>query len=314
MPARAIASGTISFGLVSIPVKLFSASESQAGVSFNLLHAACRSRLKQQYVCTKDQEIVTRDQMVKGYEFQKDQYVVFTDDELKALSQESTRAIEIAEFVPMAEVDPLYYESPYYLAPDKGGDKAYHLLVMAMRKTGRAALARWCTRGRQHLVLLRAVAGGLVLHQLKYAQEVRPIAEVQIPMAAVKDQELELAVQFIDQLKSDRFQPEKYQDEVLAQLRAAIDHKVQGQEVVAAPEAPRGQIIDLMEALKASLQKSAAPGMAVVGTAPAAPDTDAAQPAAPTEPAEPAAATARKPARRAPRTPGESTPRRAAKG
>jgi DNA end-binding protein Ku len=297
MPARAIASGTISFGLVSIPVKLFSASESSAGISFNMLHGTCRSRLKQQYICSKDNEIVPRDQMVKGYEFQKDQYVVFTEEELKALSRESTRSIEIAEFVPAAKVDPLYFDHPYYLGPDKGGEKAYHLLAQAMTKTARSAIASWTTRGRQHLVLVRAVPGGLMLHQLKYAAEVRPIAEVQIPGAAVKAAELDLAVQFIEQLKNDKFEPEKYKDEVVEQMRAAIEQKVQGQEVVAAPEAPRGQIIDLMEALKASLQKNAGQSPAVIG-APAAPAE---------EPAE------RKPAKRAPRAPGEST-RRAAKG
>src|SRR5712692_2642373 len=156
MAARPIASGTVSFGLVSIPVKLYSAGESKSAVSFNLLHAKCKSRLKQQYVCPTDNEIVPRDQMVKGYEFAKDQYVAFTEEELKAMGQEAQRAIEITEFVPAEEVDPIYFDGAYYLGPDQGGDKAYHLLVRAMRETGRAALAKWAARGKQYLVLIRA--------------------------------------------------------------------------------------------------------------------------------------------------------------
>jgi DNA end-binding protein Ku len=259
MPARAISTQTISFGLVSIPVKLFSANESAAGVSFNLLHAKCRSRLKQQYVCPKDEEIVPRDQMVKGYEFAKDQYVVFSEEELKALSMEGTRAIEIAEFVPVAQVDPIYFDNAYYLGPDKGGEKAYRLLRDAMHKTGRGAIARWVTRGRQYLVLLRAASGGIVMQQLRYAAEVRPMSEIPIQDAVIKDAELALATQIIDQLATEAFDPSKYQDEVAGQVHALIEQKVSGQEIVAAPEAPRGQIIDLMEALKASLAKKPAP-------------------------------------------------------
>jgi DNA end-binding protein Ku len=253
MSARAISSGTISFGLVSIPIKLYSSSESAAGISFHMLHGKCRSRLKQQYVCPTDNEVVPRDQMVKGYEFTKDQYVIFTEEELKAVSQEATRAIEIAEFVPAAQVDPIYFDTAYYLGPDKGGEKAYRLLRDAMQKTGRAALASWCTRGRQYLVLLRPIAGGIVLQQLRYSNEIRPLSEIPIQEAPVKDAELELATQIIDQLAVDEFAPEKFKDGVAEALRAAIEQKVSGQEIVAAPEAPRGQIIDLMEALKASL-------------------------------------------------------------
>src|SRR5512140_354423 len=153
MPARSISTGTLAFGMVSIPIRLYSAGEAASAVSFNLLHGKCQSRLKQQYVCPKDGEIVPRDQMVKGYEFAKDQYVVFSEEELKSMAEETQKAIEITEFVPAATVDPVYFDRAYYLGPDEGGAKAYRLLCEAMKQTGRAALARWSARGKQYLVL-----------------------------------------------------------------------------------------------------------------------------------------------------------------
>jgi DNA end-binding protein Ku len=254
MAARSIGTATISFGLVTVPVRLYTASESSAAISFNMLHGKCNSRLKQQYICTKDEEIVPRDQMVKGYEFAKDQYVTFTDAELKAMAEESTRAIEITEFVPVQKVDPIYFESAYYLGPDKGGERAYTLLAAAMRQTGRSALAKWAARGKQYLVMLRPVEKGLVMQVLLYADEVRPFEEVPVGDTAVKDAELKLAVQLIDQITAEEFHPENYEDEVRKRYNAAIQEKVQGREITtAAPEEPKAQIIDLMEALKASL-------------------------------------------------------------
>jgi DNA end-binding protein Ku len=258
MAARSIASGTVSFGLVSIPIKVFSAGESKAAVSFNLLHGKCKSRLKQQYNCPACNETVARDQMVKGYEFSKDQYVTFTEDELKALAEESQRAIEITEFVPAAAVDPIYFDGAYYLGPDKGGEKAFHLLVQAMLRSGRCALAKWAARGKQHLVLIRATSQGLVLQQLLYADEVRSMAEIPVGEAEVKDAELTLAVQLVEQIASDQFRPEAYEDEAKKRTLEAIQRKVEGQEITAAPERPRAQVIDLMEALKASLAGRAA--------------------------------------------------------
>jgi DNA end-binding protein Ku len=253
MASRSIGSGTVSFGLVSIPVRLYAAAESKSAISFNMLHAACKTRLKQQYICPKDNEIVTRDQMVKGYEFSKDQYVTFTDDEIKALQEESNRAIEITEFVPAQTVDPIYFDGAYYVGPDKGGERAYHLLAEAMRQTGRSALAKWAARGKQYLVLVRAVKGGLVMQQLVYADEVRSFSEVPVGDAEVKDSELKLALQLVEQIASDEFRPESYEDDVRKRMHAAIQRKVEGQEVAVAPEQPRAQIIDIMEALKASL-------------------------------------------------------------
>jgi DNA end-binding protein Ku len=255
--ARAIAGGTISFGLVSIPVKLYSATQAQAGVSFNMLHGKCGTRLKQQYICPHDSEIVSRDQMVKGYEFAKDQYVTFTPDELKALEEKSKETIEISEFVPLDKIDPVYFDKPYYLGPEKGGEKAYKLLSEAMRETGRSGLARYSARGKQYLVLLRPLAdqgGGLVMQQLLYSDEVRPFSEVPIADAEVKESELKLAMQLIDQIASETFDPTQYRDEVKDRIEEDIKRKVEGQEIaVSAPEPEPARIIDLMEALKASL-------------------------------------------------------------
>ena len=258
MPARPIASGTISFGMVSIPVKLFSAAESAAAVSFNLLHNKCKTRLKQQYICPRDNEIVPRDQMVKGYEFAKEQYVAFTDEEIKAMQEEANRSIEITEFVPLAKVDPIYFDGGYYLGPDKGGEKAYKLLREAMTQTGRSALARWAARGKQYLVMIRPVKDGLVMQQLLYADEVKAFSEVGVPDAELKESELKLAVQLVEQIATDEFRPENYEDDVRKRMHEAIQRKVEGQEITAAPEQPRAQIIDLMEALKASLAGKAA--------------------------------------------------------
>jgi DNA end-binding protein Ku len=256
--ARAIATGTISFGLVSIPVKLYSATQASAGVSFNLLHAKCGSRLKQQYICPRDNEQVGRDQMVKGYEFAKDQYVTFTTEELKSLEEKATQTIEIAEFVPMDKTDPVYFDKAYYLGAEKGGEKAYRLLSEAMRETGRAGLARYAARGKQYLVLLRPSAdGGLVMQQLLYADEVRPFSDVPMNDAEVREPELKLAKQLIDQIAVETFEPTKYEDDVRKRIEADIQRKVEGQDIaVSGPEPEPAPIIDLMEALKASLGKS----------------------------------------------------------
>jgi DNA end-binding protein Ku len=255
--ARSLSKGTLSFGLVTVPIQLYSAGESQAAVSFNLLHGKCHSRLKQQYICPQDEEIVTRDQMVKGYEFAKDQYVVFTEEELKAMAEETSRTIEITEFVPAAKVDPVYFEGAYYLGPDKGGERAYALLAAAMRETGRSALAKWAARGKQYLVMVRAVEKGLVMQVLHYADEVRPISEVPIGDTAVKEAELRLAIQLVEQIATDEFHPESYEDTVRKRYLEAIQQKVEGQEITAAaPDAAPAQIVDLMEALKASLARS----------------------------------------------------------
>jgi DNA end-binding protein Ku len=260
MAARSIGTGTISFGLVSIPVKLFTTSESGTGISFNLMHEKCKSRLKQQYICPKDQELVERSAMVKGYEYAKDQYVIFNEEELKALEEAASKTIAITEFVPLAKVDPLYFEKAYYLGPDKGAEKSYRLLSKAMRETGRCALAKYAARGKMYLVLLRPMEDGLCMQELRYADEVKAFSEIPRGEGDVKDAELKLAKQLIDQIAAEEFKPENYRDEVKDRILVQIQRKVQGEAVRVEPEAaPQGQIIDLMEALKASLAKGAEP-------------------------------------------------------
>jgi DNA end-binding protein Ku len=263
MAARPIATLTVSFGLVSIPVKLYSATEASRAISFNLLHKACGSRLKQQYVCVKEEVIVPREDMVKGYEFEKDQYVQFTPEELKLLEEAGTHTADIAEFVPIESIDPVYFDKAYYLAPDKGGAKPYALLAKALRESKRCALGRWAARGKQYIVMIRPADGGLVMQQLLYAGEVRSMKELEIPATEVKDAELKLAQQLIEQQASEKFDPTTYTDEVRARVEAAVQKKVEGQEITMV-DAPEGgaEVIDLMEALRASLGKKKAPAPA----------------------------------------------------
>jgi DNA end-binding protein Ku len=238
MSARALGNASISFGLVSIPVKLYTASNTSSAISFNLMHRKCGSRLKQQYICSKEETIVPRDEMVKGYEFNKDQYVLFTEEELKAFEEQATQTIEVTEFVPIDSVDPVYYDKPYYLGPDKGGAKPYRLLAEVMKETGRVALAKYAARGKQYLVMLRPSGEGLVMQQLLYADEVRSFSEVPLDTAEVKDGELKLARLLVEESSSDVFRPEAYEDEVRKRVQVALDRKVQGGQfaVTAAPK------------------------------------------------------------------------------
>src|SRR3982751_4145059 len=259
MAARSIASLTVSFGLVSIPVRLFSPTEGSRAISFNLLHKTCGSRVKQQYFCVKEEVPVSREEMAKGYEFQKDQYVMFSSEELKALEEAGTHTAEITEFVPMDSIDPVYFDKAYYLGPDKGGAKPYALLARALRDTKRCALGRWAARGKQYIVMIRPVEDGLVMQQLLYAAEVRSIKDIDIPKTEVRDAELKLAQQLIEQQAADAFDPSAYKDEVRERIEAAVQKKVEGQEItMAEPAQPGAQVIDLMEALRASLEKKPA--------------------------------------------------------
>lgn len=252
--ARAIATGTISFGLVAIPVKLFSSSESDAKVRFNTIHEPCGSRVRQKLYCPTHDEIVPREELVKGYEFAKDQYVIFTPDELKAMEMQATHSIDIKAFVPISAVDPIYFEKAYYLGPSDGGDKPYVLLSEVMKKTERAALAKYAARGKDYLVLLRPYEDGLVMQQLKYDSELRAFDEVPESDIEVAEAELALAEQIVDQISTDTFSPEAFADSVQEEMAAAIEQKVAGKEVtIAAPDEQKAQVIDLMAALKASL-------------------------------------------------------------
>ena len=257
MPPRSIGSGAISFGLVSIPVKLYVATSSQAP-SFHLLHAKCGNRIRQQRVCPVDNEVVERDQLVKGYEFAKDQYVRVTDDELKALEGEASEAIEISEFVPLSKVDPIYFERSYYLGPDKGGEKAYRLLTDTMTQVGKVALAKFVMRGKENLVIVRAAQKGLMMHTMYFANEVRSFDEIpKGESAKITGAETSLAIRLIDELSNDEFEPEKYHDEYSERVLKLVNEKAEGKEItLAQPVAQRGQVIDLMAALKESLEKT----------------------------------------------------------
>ncbi len=256
--ARSIGSLTISFGLVAIPVKLYSATQSGSAISFNLLHKGCGSRLKQQYICQKEGVIVERDDMVKGYEFAKDQYVTFSPEEIKALEEVGTHAVEISEFVPVESIDPVYFDKTYYLSPDKGAGKPYGLLTEALRQAQRCAVGRWAARGKAYIVILRPVGDVLAMQQLHFAGEVRNATEIDVPKSDVKPAELKLAQQLIDSQTSAKFDPTAYSDDVRARVEAAIQGKVEGQEISVAEAAPasEGKVIDLMEALRASLEKT----------------------------------------------------------
>src|SRR5438067_13587030 len=251
---RAMATAQVAFGLVSIPVKLFSAAESSERISFNMIHKDCGNRIQQQLFCPTDERTIDRSEVVKGYEFARGQYVLFTEDELKALEEKATQTIEISEFVPREAIDPIYFSKAFYLAPDKGGDRAYTLLGKALEETGRWALAKYAARGKQYLVILRPLGKGMVMQQLYYPNEIRAIDELDLGEAIIKDNELKMAVQLAEMGAADEFHPENYRDEVSDRIKAMIQQKIEGEEITSnMVEQPKAQVIDLMEALKRSL-------------------------------------------------------------
>ncbi|HKO22796.1 MAG TPA: Ku protein [Candidatus Eisenbacteria bacterium] len=256
MPLHSIGSGTLSFGLVSIPVKMFTAASS-ANVSFNLLHEKCGGRIKQQMVCPTCNVTVERSSLVRGYEFSKDQYVQFTDEELKSVEGEASEIIDIAEFVPLEQVDPIYFEKSYYLGPDKGGAKAYRLLCDAMEKSQKVALAKFVMRGKESIVLIRPSQEGLMLHTMYFSDEVRDFNEIDKGSdASIRAGELDLAVKLIGELSADSFKPDAYADEYRGRVLAMAQEKIEGKEITATgPKVERTQVIDLMDALKQSLER-----------------------------------------------------------
>lgn len=260
MAARPVGNGNISFGLVSIPVRLFPATRSKS-VSFNLLHGKDLSRIQQKIFCPVEGAIIERSELVRGYEVAKDRYVTFTDEELKTLEAHGAdHAIEITEFVPLAQIDPLYFENAYYLGCEPASAKAYRLLAEAMTATGRVALGRFTMRGKEHVVVIRPYEKGLMLHTIYYADEVRPVEEIDRgAQEAVKESELGLAQRLIDELTAKKLDLSKYHDTFRERVVEAAQQKIAGEQVSEAPEAPRrGQVIDLMAALKASLAKRGA--------------------------------------------------------
>jgi DNA end-binding protein Ku len=266
---RAIATGQIAFGLVSIPVKLFSAAETSEKISFNMLHKDCGSRIQQQLFCPRDERTIDRTEVAKGYEFSKGQYVLFNEDELKALEEKSTQQIDITEFVKSDQIDPIFFAKPYYLGPDKGGSRAYSLLARALEETGRWAVAKYAARGKGYLVVIRPLGKGLVMQQLYYPNEVRSIDEIDLGDTDVKENELRMAVQLAEMSASDSFDPAQYRDEVQERMRGLIQQKIEdGQEITnALVEEPKAQVIDLMEALRKSLGGSSKPAPAKAAAA-----------------------------------------------
>jgi DNA end-binding protein Ku len=261
MAARSIANASISFGLVTVPVRIYPAVRASAGLSFHLLHGKDHARLKQQYVCPEDDEVVPRSEMVKGFEYKKGQYVVFTEEELEALDEKATGGIEITEFVPASAVDPVYYEHTYYLGPDKGGEKAYALLARAMAGLGEVALAKYAARGKSHVVLVRSTGDRLSMQQLYNSDEVRDVTEVPVEARRSTEAEVKLARQLIEQITSQSFHPEKYENEVRKRIEALIAEKLEGKDITARrpEEKPPAEVVDLMEALKRSLARGGRP-------------------------------------------------------
>jgi len=270
---RAIATGQIAFGLVSIPVKLFSAAESSEKIAFNMLHKECGSRVQQQLFCPTDERTIDRTEVVKGYEFSRGQYVLFSEEELKQLEEKSTQQIDITEFVKSDQIDPIYFAKPYYLGPDKNASRAYSLLARALQETGRWAVAKYAARGKGYIVVIRPLGKGLVMQQLYYPNEIRSIDELDFGDADVKENELKMAIQLAEMGASEEFHPETYRDEVRERIRGLIQRKVEGEEITSAlVEEPRAQVIDLMEALRKSLgssKPSAGPKPVAKASAPA---------------------------------------------
>jgi DNA end-binding protein Ku len=260
MAARSIETLTIAFGLVAIPVKLYSATVSSERLRFHLLHEKDGSRLKQQYLCLAEQEVVGREEIVKGYEFAKDQYVMFTPKELRALEEAGTHSVDVTQFVPLAAVDPVYFERTYYLAPDQGGAKPFTLFVTALRESGRCAVGRWASHGRDHIVILRPIGNALALHQLHFAPEVQSVDSLGVESAKVRDGELKLARQLIEQQSAESFDPAAYPDVVKARVEEAIQRKLAGKQFTVTETTPKagGNVVDLMAALKASLERESA--------------------------------------------------------
>ncbi|MGJ7523347.1 Ku protein [Variovorax sp. LT1P1] len=296
MAARSIASLTLGFGLVSIPVRLFSATESSASVSFNLL-TKDGARVKQQYVSAKNpKQIVPRAEMVKGYEFEKDRFVIFEPAELKALEEGASHLIDIVAFIPEKAVDPIYFDKAYFLAPDKRGGKPYNLLKAAMLESGRCALARWAWKSKQYVVQVRAHEDGIVLQQLLYADEVRSLKDLEIEQSQPSPAELKLARQLIDQIAQDTYDPTMFEDEEKQRILAAIDAKIAGEKIVSVErqeDAGGAEILDLTQMLMASLNST--------GTSPAR-GTSKAKAAAPAVVTSLGDAAVRRGAKRAPKT------------
>ena len=256
--ASTVWKGYLTFGLLSLPVKLYSAARSET-VSFNQLHKSDNSRVKQVLYCQLEDKPIQRSDIVKGYEYEKDKYVVVEDEEIKKVAPKTAKTMEVLEFVQSVDVDPIYYESSYYLAPDEAGEKPYALLFEALRKTGCVGVAKIAMHNREHIVILRPGPQGILLHTMYYRDEIRQVEEFRTDRSLVKDKELDLAVTLVKSLEA-QFEPEKYKDEYRENLKAMIKAKVEGKEVVeTAPTVHKAPVIDILEALKMSLAQAKKP-------------------------------------------------------
>lgn len=249
--AATVWKGHLTFGLVSLPIKLFTAARAET-ISFNQLHRTDHSRVKQKLFCAAEDVELSRSDIVKGYEYEKDRYVVVDDEEIKKMAPKSAKVMEILEFVKEAEVDPVFYEKSYYMAPEEAGEKPYSLLLEALKRSGFVALARIAMHSREHIVILRPSGAGITLHTMYFEDEIRKSESYNSETSGVSDKELNMAMMLVEALAA-KFEPGKYKDSYRENLRAMIDAKVAGQEVVAPAEAQQMKVIDIMDALKASL-------------------------------------------------------------
>ena len=290
--ATTVWKGHLTFGLISIPVRMSAAARGER-ISFNQLHKVCHSRIKQPLFCPVCNRNVERSEIVKGYEYEKDQYVLFSEEELDKIAPPSAHVMEILEFVKLSEMDPLYFDASYYVAPEDAGVKAYQLLMQAMEESGYGAIAKLTMHQREHIVIVRPSAKGMTLHTMFYSNEIRAAESIPTDKVELKDQEKKLAEQLIQSLAAP-WEPQKYRDEYQENVKAMIAAKLKGQEVTEVAQPHMAPVIDLMEALKKSLaEKKAAPAAA----APVAPVGPVAVPAGkkpPVRAVEPAPAAAQK--------------------
>jgi DNA end-binding protein Ku len=247
----------LTFGLVSLPVRLFSAARGES-VSFNQLHRTDNSRVRQVLYCQAEDKPIERSEIVKGYEYEKGRYVVIDDEDIRKVAPKTAKVMEILEFVKSAEVDPLYFESSYYMAPEEAGEKPYALLFDALKRTGYVGIAKIAMHNREHIVILRPGPRGILLHTMYYAHEIRAVDEFRTDLSLVRDKEIELATGLIEALAAD-FEPQKYHDSYRDNLLAMVEAKKSGQEVVEAPAPEPAKVIDILDALKKSLDMARKP-------------------------------------------------------
>ncbi len=255
--ASTVWKGHLTFGLVSFPVRLYSAARGES-ISFNQLHKHDGSRVKQVLYCAAEDKPIPRSEIVKGFEYEKDRYVVIEDEEVKKVAPSTAKVMEIQEFVKAAQVDPIYFETSYYMAPDEAGEKPYALLFDALKKTGYVGVAKVAMHNREHVVILRPGQNGVLMHTMYYQHEIRQVDEFRTDLSLVKEKELALATNLIEALAGE-FEPAKYQDDYRENLLRMIEAKKQGEEVVATPEPQQAKVVDILEALKASLAMAKKP-------------------------------------------------------